>query len=216
MNDGREILKKVFSNLTGDINVDIQYLNKQASLYQDAPDSTFIIYEISKKVDSLLNIDKKKKYTDEVFEKYINKQITKEEVDHLIAEGKIDLNYYISKVDGKVKELEEKRRIRTLRKQMEERILEIELKAKLSNVVGHMNKNEGVPTEYGMLTQNEMSKLIQIIDAKLEEINEINVLVNRINKTINQLENGIEIENKDEFLNKLYSDVESKLKKINP
>ena len=216
MDSGREILKQIFSNLTGNINVDVQYLNKQASIYQDTPESTFIIYEIGKKIDFLLTDNDRRKFTDKIFEEYINKQISKEEVDKLIAQGKIELNYYISKVDNKVKELEEKRRIKTLRKQMDEKILEIELKAKLSNVVEYMNPIEGVDNEYGMLTQNEMSKLIEIIDAKLDEISEINGLVNRINKTIKQLENGIEIENKDDVLNKLHQDVEFKLKKINP
>ena len=216
MDNGREILKEIFSNLTGDINADIQYLNKQASVYQDASDSTFIIYEIGKKVNALITNDKKRKLTDLIFDKYINKQISREEVDKLISEGEIDLNYYVSKVNDKVKELEEKRRVKTLKKQMEEKILEIELKAKLCNIVGHMDQSGGVATEYGLLTQDEMTKLLGIIDAKLDEISEINVLVNRINKTITQLENGIEIDNKDDVLNKLYSDVELKLKKINP
>ena len=216
MDNGREILKEIFSNLTGDINADIQYLNKQASVYQDAPNSTFIIYEIGKKVNTLITNDEKLKFTNLIFDKYINKQISREEVDKLISEGKIDLNYYVSKVNDKVNELEEKRRIRTLKKQMEEKILEIELKAKLSNIVEHMDQSEGVATEYSLLTQDEMTKLLGIIDAKLDEISEINVLVNRINKTITQLENGIEIDNKDDVLSKLYSDVELKLKKINP
>lgn len=216
MDNGREILKEIFSNLTGDINADIQYLNKQASVYQDASDSTFIIYEIGKKVNALITNDKKRKLTDLIFDKYINKQISREEVDKLISEGEIDLNYYVSKVNDKVKELEEKRRVKTLKKQMEEKILEIELKAKLCNIVGHMDQSGGVATEYGLLTQDEMTKLLGIIDAKLDEISEINTLVKRINKTITQLENGIEIDNKEDFLNKLYSDVETKLKKINP
>lgn len=216
MDNGREILKQIFSNLTGDINVDVQYLNKQASFYQDSSDSTYIIYEIGKKVNSLLSNDKKKKFTDQIFEQYINKQITREQVDELIASGKIDLTYYISRVDDKVKELEEKRRIKILRKNMEEKIAEIELKAKLSNIIGYMNQSDSVATEFGTLTQDEMSKLIKVIDTKLSEIGEINGLVNRINKMIRELENGIEIENKEAVLQQLHHDVEVKLKNLNP
>lgn len=216
MDSGREILKQIFSNLTGDINVDIQYLNKQASIHQDSPDSTYIIYEIGKKVDSLLTNDKKKKFTDQIFEQYINKQITREQVDELITASKIDLTYYIARVDGKVKELEEKRRIKTLRKNMEEKIAEIELKAKLSNIVGYMDQSDSIATEFGTLTQDEMSKLIKIIDTKLSEISEISGLVNRINKMISELENGTEIENKDQVIQQLHRDVEIKLKNLNP
>ncbi len=215
MDNYREILKNIFDNLTGDYKTDIYYLNKQASNYQDHPESNIIINEIAQKVNGLVQESKKIEYTDRIYQQYINHEITKEEVDQLINAGKIDLNYYISKIDEKIDQLKEKKKSNTLMSKIEKKIAEIEIQAKLSNIKHQLDSREKVvKTENGDLSYDDVSRLSNVIDNKLNEIAEINALISRINNMIVNLTEGGKIKNKDSELKQLHNDIETKLKHL--
>ncbi|MDD2434785.1 MAG: hypothetical protein PHO63_00860 [Bacilli bacterium] len=214
MDNAREILNSIFDGLTGNYKNDIYYLNKQASNYQDHPESDFIISEIAKVVNTLVMEAKKKDYTDQIYQQYINHEITKSDVDKLIKEGKINLNYYISKIDGKIEELKEKQTNDNFMNKVEKQINDIELQAKLNNIKTQLDANQGIIKKNDIkLTYSDISKIGTLIDRRLDEIKEINSLISRINQMISNLSEGDKNLNHSE-LQKLHHDIETKLNNL--